>query len=442
MNLSELLSLLSQRLTDDELRTICFRIRYQYAQRYPLLATLEYENLGGEGKAGKVRSLLEFLARRECIPLLLEALQSQRPDLSAATSSAAGYSAPQRTSQPAIRAEDVLRQLAQEDGAHQELNEHYRAVMSALRYGQFVPFLGEDVNLYGRPPGIPWEPGRFLPSQVEVATYLAKTFGYPTGHPLTLRRVSQYIATMHGPAPLNYELHTLFDTDYAPTPFHLFFASLPGFLRAHDLPRAAKPHLRRYVVVTTNYDDALERAFMQVGEPFHVLTYLAESEDQQIQGRFCHWLPGGSARIIESPNEYRGFLTDDDPVIIKLHGAVDRVGTTQESFVVTEDHYIHYAGQRDAALLIPAPLPVKLKNSGVLFMGFHLREWNLRAIMHRVWGDRPSRTRSWAVQMQPDALERELWKQHHVDLVDRSLEDYLAGLSAGILRLAATEDAP
>jgi tetratricopeptide (TPR) repeat protein len=56
-----------ERFSDEEFRTLCFDLG------------VEYESLGGEGKAGKVRELVALLARQERLPELVRELSARRP---------------------------------------------------------------------------------------------------------------------------------------------------------------------------------------------------------------------------------------------------------------------------------------------------------------------------------------------------------------------------
>ena len=58
------------------------------------------------------------------------------------------------------------------------------------------------------------------------------------------------------------------------------------------------------LVLTTNYDDLVERALAEAGEPFDVVWYEAKRGPQQ--GRFVHRTPSGDVIPIERPNKYTG----------------------------------------------------------------------------------------------------------------------------------------
>jgi DNA-binding SARP family transcriptional activator len=276
-------------------------------------------------------------------------------------------------------------------------------IVSTLLAGRLVPVLGADV--------------------AELTTQLAERFEYPANGD-TLPRVAQYIAVMKGSGPLYDELHTLLETSLPPTPVHRFFASLPPLLRERGVPHQ--------LIVTTSYDLALERAFLDAGEEFDVVSYLAAGRNR---GKFCHVAPDGSGMLIEVPNTYANELSlEQRTIILKLHGQVGQSADDRkwESFVVTEDDYIDYLAQSEMASVVPVALGAKLRRSHFLFLGYTMADWNLRLLLHRLWGDEPLSYRSWAVQPEPMPLEREFWRRRDVDVLEIPLERYTEALARHI----------
>jgi DNA-binding SARP family transcriptional activator len=274
--------------------------------------------------------------------------------------------------------------------------DHFEDVARTILQGRVVPVLGADV--------------------AELTVRLAERFGYPDdGVRATLPLVAQYVAVTKGSGPLYDELHELLDADLPPTPLHRFFASLPALLRERGLPLQ--------LLVTTSYDTALERAFAEAGESFEVVSYLAAGRNR---GRFCHVAPDGTGRLIEEPNTYATELSlDRNTVILKLHGQVERTPARQwESFVVTEDDYIDYLAHTEVAAAVPVSLAAKLRRSHFLFLGYTMADWNLRVVLHRLWGDQPLSYHSWAVQPEPKPLEREFWHRRDVDVLELAFEQY------------------
>jgi DNA-binding SARP family transcriptional activator len=273
-------------------------------------------------------------------------------------------------------------------------------VVETMLAGRLVPVLGADV--------------------VELTLRLAERFEYPANGG-ALPQVAQYIAVMKGSGPLYDELHALLETNLPPTAVHRFFAALPPLLRERGAPHQ--------LIVTTSYDLALERAFLDAGEEFDVVSYLAAGRNR---GKFCHVAPDGTGTLIEVPNTYATELSlERRTIILKLHGQVGRSAEDREweSFVVTEDDYIEYLAQSEVASVVPVALGAKLRRSHFLFLGYTMADWNLRLLLHRLWGDQPLSYRSWAVQPEPMPLEREFWRRRDVDVLEIPLERYVTALA-------------
>lgn len=309
------------------------------------------------------------------------------------------------------------------------LDLHLSALTKALVDGRVIPFLGAGVNLCGRPSQTPWKTrqSEYLPSGDELAAHLAETFGYPSSEPSELARVSQYVALITGAAPLYDELRGVFDGDYPPTQLHRLLAALPAMLREKGYPNPYQ------LIVTTNYDDVLERTFASEGEPFDVAIYVADGEQR---GKFLHMRPGGATIVIDKPNEYRDLSLDARSVILKMHGAVNRTDPERDSYVITEDHYIEYLTRTDLSSLMPVRLAAKLRKSHFLFLGYGLRDWNLRVILHRIWGEQTLHYKSWAIQLEPKVIDQEFWRKRGVDIIDMPLTEYLAQLETRLRTLS------
>ena len=271
-------------------------------------------------------------------------------------------------------------------------------ILGALLAGRVVPVLGLD--------GVG-----------DLAAHLASAFSVPEDRPVDLARVSQYVATMKGSGPLYDELHARFEAAVEPTPLHRFLAQLPTLLRERGAPHQ--------LIVSTNYDLALERAFEEAGEEVDIVAYVAAGPQR---GRFWHRPPGEAPRPIDVPNTYATELSlERRTILLKLHGAVDPLPEREwESFVITEDDYIDYLGHSELTAVVPVALAAKLRRSHFLFLGYEMADWNLRLILNRIWGERPVAYRSWAVQRSPSPLARAFWQRYDVTPLDVEPEAYVA----------------
>ncbi len=315
-----------------------------------------------------------------------------------------------------------------------DTSDHFAQVLRAINANRIVFFLGAGASLCSRPPDCTWDPeSPYLPTGAELAGHLAARYGYPLADNDDLLRVSQYIAIQDGTGPLYEDLHTLFDTDFRVARLHEFLASLSREMRQR--PRGTSP-AKCPLFVTTNYDDLLERAFAAQGEEFDLVTYVAYGDNC---GKFMHYPPNGDPKLIRQPNRYRELSLKTRAVILKVHGAVDRENGGRDSFVITEDHYIDYLTRTDIGNLMPVELAAKLRRSHFLFLGYSLRDWNLRVILHRVWGTSPLTYKSWAVQIRSSTVDRKFWENRGVDTVELDLETYVMKLD-GLFSASLSRD--
>jgi hypothetical protein len=132
------------------------------------------------------------------------------------------------------------------------------------------------------------------------------------------------------------------------------------------------------------------------------------------------------------PNTYTELRCDERPVIAKIHGAVSRDAEDRDSFVVTENHYIAYLSHSDITKLIPINIAQRMRRSHFLFLGYSLKDWNLRVILHRLWGDEGLTYNSWAIQPRPERIEEKAWYRRGVELLDAGLVDYAAQLERSL----------
>jgi DNA-binding SARP family transcriptional activator len=300
----------------------------------------------------------------------------------------------QRLYSSILRQEPSLRPSATTPRVDDQVAEVARAIAA----GRLVPILGSDVTA--------------------LTASLAERFALEPGSKLP--QLAQEIAVMQGSGPLYDELHALLAEGAVPAAVHRFLATLPPLLRKRGVPHQ--------LLVTTALDLSLERAFVEAGEEFDLVSYVASGP---ARGRFCHIPPDGHGRVIELPNTYVDELSlERRTVSVKLHGRVDPTKERRwESFVVTEDDHIDYLAQTGVGDVLPVSLAATLQRSHLLFLGYTMSDWNLRVVLHRLWGSRALSYRSWAVQPEPRPLEREFWRRRDVDVLEFPLADYVAALA-------------
>lgn len=308
------------------------------------------------------------------------------------------------------------------DDAHLIDAPHRDFAVKAILGGRVVPFLGAGASIAGRPDGVGWFDGALLPKSDELAKRLADEIASPPSNADELMRVSQYIALTAGTGPLFQELHTVFERNYGPGPVHRFLAEIEVKLESLSKPRL--------LIVTTNYDDAMEQALSDAGVVFDVVSYMSHGKHR---GRFVHWQPGAPAPIpITKPNTYTRLSLGDRAVVLKIHGAVARSNPEWESFVITEDDYIDYLTRTKVESLIPMELLTALRTRSLFFMGYRLEDWNLRVIFQRIWQEQELTYGSWAVQRECNPIDQLFWESHRVKIIESDLVEYLECLRYGL----------
>jgi hypothetical protein len=361
---------------------------------------------------------IEFLISR------LETIAREQPTIFPESATRRGeevHPAPVRTSTggvapppDAAHCQDVLRQMVDE--------------------GNLVPLLGSQVTA-GRAGSAEGQPS--LPDADELAAALAERFGIKQTR-LDLPEIAQYVYVTRGRPDLYRALRQLLTPECEPGPVHRFLARFPRTLDELGFEK------RYQLIVSTNFDAALEQAFDDELEPYDLAVYMASGPDK---GKFVHFPFEGIPRPIDDPNSYTKFPIGLDyelerTVIVKIHGAVDgNVGDYRwkENYVITEDHYIDYLSKSPVERLVPVQVLDKLKESHCLFLGYTVRDWNLRVFLKRIW-DGSLGAKSWAVEPDPDVLEKNLWSQSNVDLYAADLGDYVDLLQER-LNESTTEDA-
>jgi len=178
------------------------------------------------------------------------------------------------------------------------------------------------------------------------------------------------------------------------------------------------------LLITTDYDGALERAFAEAGEEIDVVAYLAAGRER---GRFCHVGPDQSVTVIADPSDYVELSLEHRPVVLRTRGRMDSSPTRDwESFVVTEDDHIDF-GRANLGATVPVALAPALRQNHFLFLGYSMNDWCLRLVLGRIWTERPI-FRSWAVAPDPGPVDEELWNALGVHFFQTELDQYVGAL--------------
>jgi len=308
----------------------------------------------------------------------------------------------------------------------------YPGIAGALRSGVVVPFLGAGVNWGARQsPKDKWWYGKregkactFLPTGTELSRHLAGESQFPSNdlRDLTdLPKVSSYYASSLGRDLLRDTLNNIFASEeYGPCGIHEHLAGV-------EVPM---------LIVTTNYDDLTERAFVKASRPFYVVSHLTDRDDWRASVVWWKYDPppggaqAGPPDIVPMappihPNDLDKHIDFDRTVIYKMHGTAASRHPSWNSYVVTEDDYVEFLSRMGEKSAIPATFITRFYDKHFLFLGYGLRDWNFRVVLRDLFGSGKRRGRnSWAIQSEPTLFERSLWESRGVDIYDMDVNDF------------------
>lgn len=249
-----------------------------------------------------------------------------------------------------------------------------------------------------------------LPRASELACYLARRASFPTDETLELTKVAQYCNVVAGRDDLEGDLHSIFNKAHTVAPLHELLADVPAPL----------------LIVTTNYDDLIERAFDAKGREYDVVIHTTDPK----HAKNILWLPYGETEPqLEVANKFSSIDLSSRTVIYKIHGSIDRTGGANDHYVITEDDYIDFLTRMNKYNVVPAIFSQYFESLRFLFLGYGLRDWNLRVVLNRIKKMSPLRRAvSWAIQHQPSVLETRFWQDRGVEVFDMQIDDFVNNL--------------
>ena len=305
----------------------------------------------------------------------------------------------------------------------------YGVIWNRVKSSKVVPFLGAGASFVGRLSDVPWDPQQpqFLPSGVELSRFLAQESNFPSQDPHDiddLAKVASYYAIISGRRILHERLHEIFNYEFTYGPLHTLLASVPAPL----------------LIVSTNYDTFIEQAFHAVNKPYDLIIHPSERKD--IANAVWWWPHGAPEPSVVPPNELDIDL-DKKTVIYKMHGTIQHETDKWNSFVITEEDYVDFLSRMTNNAAVPSLFYEYFRTRSFLFLGYSLRDWNLRVVLKnldRYLGrrrgvsddDEDEPLPSWSIQLHPSELERKLWENRKVNIFDMTLDHFVAKMQPWI----------
>ncbi len=297
----------------------------------------------------------------------------------------------------------------------------YGEICDLLEEGQIIPFLGAGVNFGNRQPASQsWDikTSSFLPSGAELSRYLAERSNFPSKEATDLSdlaKVASYFVETSARRRLRDRLREVFDRDFVPCDIHHYLAGVNAPI----------------LIVTTNYDDLTELAFKEKGRPFDLVVHPTDRKD--VEASVLWWKHDATEPVAVPPNQLYIDLSTTS-VIYKMHGTVDRTGCKLDSYVITEEDYVDFLSRMTGQTAVPALFMRHFRTRHFLFLGYGLRDWNLRVVLKNLKnvipggapeGEEEEDLRSWAIQFRPSDLEIELWNARNVKIYDVDINEFV-----------------
>lgn len=252
-------------------------------------------------------------------------------------------------------------------------------IADAVRKQECILFLGAGVH--APPPGGsardasgPY-PTLGTDLSIELAQLCALSERYPQEDPTNLARVATFFENRFSRHRLVQAIEERIQQDRCASPMLRALAEL-------DFP----------VVITTNQDTWYEGWLWRIGKRPRLSIYTPESR----------------------PSDDPKLSTAQSPVVYKLHGDIGH----PETIVVTDEDlmtFIMRMNESEAFNPVPTGLKFHLKRWTTLFVGYSMRDYNMRLLLKTLhWRiDSASMPDMYAVDLNPDPLVLEVWENKH-----------------------------
>lgn len=248
-------------------------------------------------------------------------------------------------------------------------------LVESVSKGQCILFLGAMVSAPS-PKDCPYiyKEENAPPSGKALSRHLAQVSEYPADEDAAnLQRVALHFEMRpnYNRRSLVLEIQKLIDNEHlSPSPALEMLAALP-------FP----------IIITTNYDRLFDGAL------WRSKTLNGKPKAPRIEV----YNPKKEAAVVPLDNP------ENKPILLKLHGDLD----VPESIVITEEDYLVFIQRMADEHMHPIPANIRARMQGwpVLFIGYSLKDFNLRLLLRSLrWGNDTVYPLSYSVDPKPDNL--------------------------------------
>jgi NAD-dependent SIR2 family protein deacetylase len=293
--------------------------------------------------------------------------------------------------------------------------EDYDKIARELKAGDVVPFLGAGASVSC---GLP--SGSMLAERLATAGKFPDQQGYND-----LARVASWLAMKEGSPRLKRELREAIAVDCKTGSLHEFLAS----------------NERLRLVITTNYDDLIERALEErwiaegrkAGRHPWIVVDRGDRQAVWVRQSGQPWKRDRADRLEKTIRD------DQQPIVFKMHGSLNRERKDDDEYLITEEQYIDFLGRGDK-VPIPPMIEQMMLGRHLLFLGYGLHDWNVRVLLLKLSKTRlpGSKVNIWAIMRKPEKKEEEpardaecaLWRDQGVTIFEVDLADFVSELRA------------
>jgi hypothetical protein len=273
----------------------------------------------------------------------------------------------------------------------------------------------------------------------QILQRLLETTGLPSGDSLT--SVAGYFETQSGRQRLWEVLARIFQRKAVPTPTHRLLADA-AFAYLSPVKRRV---VKDYLIVTTNYDGLLETALAQVNVPYAVLSLY--KKDGKIHVRAAKGLE--ELELDKSnppcyPNQF--LLSRREPLVVvyKIHGCLARERpNAADSVIISDNDYVDYISRMSTNEgVIPVHVGTLMRDKPFLFLGYSLKDWNVRSVFETMVRKRGSSdgVRDYLVTKSYTPFDEAYYTKHNIQVLKSELNAFVKGIRAQVVPEGATSD--
>jgi hypothetical protein len=252
-----------------------------------------------------------------------------------------------------------------------------------------------------------------------------------------LATIAGYFETASGRQGLSNLLAKVFVSKNIPTATHDLLAEAAS--RYLNL-KPKKKVIKDYLIITSNYDSLMEHALTKARVPFAVL--LLNKKDGKIRVRFSETLE--YLQTENTPCYASQFhLSRRDPLalVYKIHGSLaDDPTDVSDSVVISDNDYVDYISRMSTLEgAIPAYVGNLMRKKPFLFLGYSLKDWNVRSVFETLVtkrGDNPE-VRDYLVTRRFTGFDEAYCSKHKVVILHTDLNNFVGRIRGFVPRSAA-----